>query len=1255
MKSGSRSRDCTAAALADTSVEVEAFASIIDDFDVAGKGQDEDYLPPQIDYEKWKERQDARFRLGNKEPTPSSIFFLRTVLESLSKGSLTEKECKNYLADICKELGVRCTVRGTVAGINLDVPTMCSVLSAIGWLEIDTNAMSSLYPHEQITKARTDYVRNLYQKLGKTPSSSFLENTATNSISNANVQSSAAKVSDCSSADDEQKTTESHDALETEVSSPTLSSASRPKPNLMLSIDTEVPLELHGMTSDNGEASNNLDNVLDLEIETLDGSVGSQIFKSLCSRWRDKLSTWLESMASNALNTPISTPSHASGHLVTPTSTSSTMNIKIHFPEIPERIEEGNEDDIDLMDMSLGDLGVPTSDSLTQIAVPDGDALSNADDATLATSSAKSTANGNTTHSNLKSVLSKKIGERFKFEPIMHAEDEALKDEKIKRDRISPLAKINTDIVTDSESQDFLAALAVETPSPSSMAHDTGCSRPGSAASVSDSGDFGSSNDLATMQLSSSSFDPPSLQSTTGDAKGTSLPSSSASTSKKFFQKSPRAGQVGSEGERLCRRSSNQRSWVLGNDKSIVHMLDPAEKLAAYAEACYVEGAELEHEEHVLREVAGLCDLELDVEPYRLGTRYLETSGATVAKTQKMIAGELSQRAYACSLRHGAVLTAAQLMEKAKRTHTGKQVKGKPSTPSFSNSHVPLSTPTHSGGKLNRRNSFSGSHQATGPKVLKPVPAMMISNDVAFDKKSGALGYSYINPDTGSIVMPDIDIHTVYTPWRFLTKEFFVLSADDVMTSEGPPLSRAMSRSFSMDGEDIHSNPLSRRGSVDMGLAMDTSSAGSSLVGSPVAAAGRKRARTNSRSLHNSSFYRGSTSKSTGGLSSGELALALTATQVLAPTVTEIIPITSANCENWSIEPIKKEDIGLDEKLINGKESNDDDDDNEDEDISDETVHRMHDENLKQMRDKWTLITQLRKELKQESGLMRGLMRTASDGSIDGGFRVLSPKARKGPKSGSRGGTGARKRGRPPKARPPSFRMDQQFRIANGTDADGGMILEGPESSSAESADPGDVVVMGEPVATAVDDHGIGMSMEAHGDDQEDEPGFPNSNGSTSTESINQIVEKENDIERSSDRSDRSDRGTRKRSRESSRNSSPRASASDCANAKAARTSPRLSDADSSGGGADTRVSRSSRASPRFDATKSSPKFGSLRSSRHSARDSGEDDYPLDDVSIASSGDGDEYESDGYTAGRLSATLRAGVHKLEPVLEGDEG
>jgi len=94
-----------------------------------------------------------------KDIQPATVFFIRSVIESLCNTSLTEREVKNKVSDICKDLGIKTTGRGNIVGSPVDVHMACSILCALGFIEADISPTTLHHTNPSI-----DYLR-LHSKL----------------------------------------------------------------------------------------------------------------------------------------------------------------------------------------------------------------------------------------------------------------------------------------------------------------------------------------------------------------------------------------------------------------------------------------------------------------------------------------------------------------------------------------------------------------------------------------------------------------------------------------------------------------------------------------------------------------------------------------------------------------------------------------------------------------------------------------------------------------------------------------------------------------------------------------------------------------------------------------------------------------------------------------------------------------------------------------------------------------------------------
>ena len=82
------------------------------------------------------------------------IFFIRSLLESVLMGSLTEKEIRVSISEICKDNGIRATGRGTITGLPIEVSTICGIMSAVGAIKSDHSNSSTLFPRPALSHFR---------------------------------------------------------------------------------------------------------------------------------------------------------------------------------------------------------------------------------------------------------------------------------------------------------------------------------------------------------------------------------------------------------------------------------------------------------------------------------------------------------------------------------------------------------------------------------------------------------------------------------------------------------------------------------------------------------------------------------------------------------------------------------------------------------------------------------------------------------------------------------------------------------------------------------------------------------------------------------------------------------------------------------------------------------------------------------------------------------------------------------------------
>ena len=112
----------------------------------------------KVDYDTWLNDKLQIYK-ATKDTQPAAVFFIRSLIESLSNNSLTEKEIKTKIIDICKDMGIKTTGRGNIAGSPIDANMACSILCALGVIEPDISPTTIHY-----TKPSIEFLR-LHSKL----------------------------------------------------------------------------------------------------------------------------------------------------------------------------------------------------------------------------------------------------------------------------------------------------------------------------------------------------------------------------------------------------------------------------------------------------------------------------------------------------------------------------------------------------------------------------------------------------------------------------------------------------------------------------------------------------------------------------------------------------------------------------------------------------------------------------------------------------------------------------------------------------------------------------------------------------------------------------------------------------------------------------------------------------------------------------------------------------------------------------------
>eukprot|EP01034_Spumella_vulgaris_P023376 gene23376-29590_t len=113
--------------------QIKLFQSRIDEMKNSSREEDLGYMR-SFDLENRCNMLQSCHKSG-KDPSKAAIFLTRTIVSSLCGGPLSERDIKTIVVDKCLELGIKSTNRGTIAGLNLEVSTVCSVLASIGVLE----------------------------------------------------------------------------------------------------------------------------------------------------------------------------------------------------------------------------------------------------------------------------------------------------------------------------------------------------------------------------------------------------------------------------------------------------------------------------------------------------------------------------------------------------------------------------------------------------------------------------------------------------------------------------------------------------------------------------------------------------------------------------------------------------------------------------------------------------------------------------------------------------------------------------------------------------------------------------------------------------------------------------------------------------------------------------------------------------------------------------------------------------------------
>eukprot|EP01032_Pedospumella_encystans_P009855 gene9855-11569_t len=114
--------------------EIAAFGSRLEESKAVQLHADDYGFAKSFSYEERLRDLKTKLQPG-REPAKPVIFLTRMVVESLSRGPMSEKDIKTIVLERCKEVGIKSSNRGLIAGTGMDVATVCSVLAALGAIE----------------------------------------------------------------------------------------------------------------------------------------------------------------------------------------------------------------------------------------------------------------------------------------------------------------------------------------------------------------------------------------------------------------------------------------------------------------------------------------------------------------------------------------------------------------------------------------------------------------------------------------------------------------------------------------------------------------------------------------------------------------------------------------------------------------------------------------------------------------------------------------------------------------------------------------------------------------------------------------------------------------------------------------------------------------------------------------------------------------------------------------------------------------
>lgn len=281
--------------------EIDHFSSKINtvkplSVDGQGEGGIGEGYRNSVDLNQWM--YDIRTKLSEvKEPSATCMFLIRTILETLCEGSMTEKEIKTCLIETCRDLGVKPTGRGTISGLNIDVGTACAVLSAIGILDVDTSAFSRVASHDeistfrqtlQVTAAPTLTTENVVPEVPVAEqyfdmnSNSYISSMATDNGSSDAVGSNRDPA------------LQQHPAMDPQTEAILREHAMRVEAIRQVYIQRLTELKAcatayHNKSLSGGLAAEDYQEILRLETSLLPDSQGKILLANMCSKWAPHL------------------------------------------------------------------------------------------------------------------------------------------------------------------------------------------------------------------------------------------------------------------------------------------------------------------------------------------------------------------------------------------------------------------------------------------------------------------------------------------------------------------------------------------------------------------------------------------------------------------------------------------------------------------------------------------------------------------------------------------------------------------------------------------------------------------------------------------------------------------------------------------------------------------------------------------------------------------------------------------------------